>query len=301
VYTNISQLITRFRLAEFFAAHRYHLIVVCAILLCVIILILGVMLIQFATRRGRLGKSDESKLNEKINKKMMSKYKKKNASFDIIDSGYYKPARRSSSSFKLFNNNNNNSQQFNRSNSTTETQLVVDYDYQFENFVTNPAALHQHLSASRNFDKIVLGDHFYELPSINNYSSLMAAAAGCTGNGRRSVNLPEMLDYGDVDDDGQRFKTFSVRKFEKEKQKFNKSVVESGGVKKFHSFNNPVGCSGGNAGGSSSARALHEGELRLKLHQQQSSAITEIYEPSISICFDKISLSDLSSVDKQSF
>jgi hypothetical protein len=260
---------------------------------------------------------------------MMLKYKKKNASFDIIDSGYYKPARRSSSSFKLFNNNNNGSsngsgnlatggnvnQQFNRSNSTTETQLVVDYDYQFENFVTNPAALHQHLSASRTFDKMMMGDHFYELPSINNYSSLMAAAAAAGGGlGRRAGSNACDL----YDDDGQRFKTFSVRKFEKEKQKFNKAAaaesgehhaycggggVSGGGgmaaavVKKFHSFSNPVG------GGICNARILHENEMRMKLHQSdlRSNMITEIYEPSISICFDKISLSDLSSVDKQSF
>ena len=119
------------------------------------------------------------------------KYKKnKKTSFDIIDvGGYYKPARRSSSSFKLFNTNSSNLANFNRSNSTTETQLVVDYDYQFENFnnqsqpnnTTANLQQIQQLSSSRTFDKILsLNEHFYEMPAINNYTSLMTAAALAT-------------------------------------------------------------------------------------------------------------------------
>ena len=306
-----TSLVIRFRVSEFFAEYRLYFIIASATLFSLVVIIISLALYNFiSSGAGGAEKSSEDKLNEKINKKLIQKYKKKNPSFDIIDSGYYKPTRRSSSSFKLFNNQN--SSNFNRSNSTTDTQLVVDYDYQFENFVNNPAIMQQQQNNSRTLEKI-MSDHFYELPSINNYSSLMAAAAAA--GQKTSV---------DFYDDGQRFKTFSVRKFEKEKQKFDKAEKEintddmnnnnnsiiyygtnnhvGGMVKKFHSLHNPVVIVGGIcANGSGLVRENNKTSLKLNTNDLRSNMITEIYEPSISICFDKISLSDLSSVDKQSF
>lgn len=116
----------------------------------------------------------------------MMKTKKKNASFDIIDNGYA-PNR---NSFRFFN----------RSTSIT-SEMVVDHDYQFENFT----------NLNRTYDRITdSNENFYELPYIDGSSSNEPK----NGTIRYENNL--------------KFKTFTARKLES----MQKATIENIKLKK---------------------------------------------------------------------
>jgi hypothetical protein len=296
VYSSLSKIINKINVKDFFATHRPHFLVILICMASLIILLLIIMIYSLAARRKSTPFSSSSPQHNsnanQLNKKL--KYKKKNASFDIIDSGYYKPTRRSSSSLKIVTSQQQQQNlsgqsidhlDFEQSNSTTtDTQLAVDYDYhQFDTNHSNDSEAtnnNHHSSSNHNhrqtFDKIMtmnFGDHLYDLPQNHQNNQ-------------------------DSSSDALRFKTFSVRKFEKEQQKLNNN--NSNTNSRVMTDNSSLIYSHLDMNKIQNSNPVFQ-QLQLQKQQQHTIKINEIYEPSISICFDKISLSDLSSVDKQSF